>query len=209
LPEFTGAIVDDVVPGGPAAQAGVQDGDVILRVGDQKITDTRAVARAIAVQAIGSATDIVIWRAGQARTLRVHVVEWPGDLVASGPGAPPPPVPKPMADMDSADMGLRLAPLTDVLRKKYGLPASQKGIVVTEVAPFSPGYDRGLSPGDVIEKVQTEPVTTLAELRQKVQAERAKGAEYVMLLLTDQDGPRWVALPLDGVLPVQKASGGG
>ncbi len=172
LPDFTGAIVDDVVPGGPAAQAGVEAGDVILRVGEQMITDTRAVARAIAVQPIGSTTDLVVWRGGQEVALRVHVAEWPGDLVASGPGAPPPPAPKPAGDMESADMGLRLAPLTDVLRKKYGLPASQKGIVVTEVSPLSAGYDRGLSPGDVIEKAQTQTVTSLTELRQKVQAER-------------------------------------
>jgi serine protease Do len=209
LPEYTGAIVDDVVPGGPAAQAGVQAGDVILRVGGLMISDTRAVARAIAVQTIGSTADLVVWRGGQELALRVHVAEWPGDLVASGPGAPPPAPAKPAADMDSADMGLRLAPLTDVLRRKYGLPASQKGIVVTEVAPLSPGYDRGLSPGDVIEKVQTQSVTSLTELRQKVQEERARGADYVLLLVTDQDGPRWVAMPLDGVQPVQKASGGG
>ncbi len=209
LPDYTGAIVDDVVPGGPAARAGVEAGDVILRVGDMMITDTRAVARAIAIQTIGQSADIVIWRGGQALTLRVDVVEWPGDLVASGPGAPPPPAPKPANDMVSADLGLRLAPLTDVLRKKYGLPAEQKGIVVTEVTPLSPGYDRGLTPGNVIEKVQRQSVTTLTELRQKVQAERATGAEYVLLLISDQDGPRWVAMPLDGVQPMQKASGGG
>ncbi len=80
---------------------------------------------------------------------------------------------------------------------------------MTGVAPLSPGYDRGLSAGDVIERVQTQPVTTLADLRQRVQAERAKGVEYVLLLIRDQDGPRWVAMPLGSVSEAQSASGGG
>src|SRR5271165_2615119 len=158
LPEIAGAIVDDVVPGGPAETAGLRQGDVILRVGDQKITDTRAVARAIAHAPIGGTIDLDAWRDRQTRTLRVTVVEWPGDLIAAGPGAPPPPPPQPA--MQAGDMGLHLTPVTDIERRKYKLPASEKGLVVTGVTPLSPAYDRGLSPGDVIEKVQTQPVTS-------------------------------------------------
>jgi serine protease Do len=206
LPEITGAIVDDVVAGGPADKAGLQVGDVILRVGDQRITDTRAVARAIAIQTIGQPTDMVVWRDGQEKTLRVTVAEWPGDLVASGPGAPPPAAPQP-AGMAQYDMGLHLSALTDVLRKKYGLPANQKGVVVTGVVPLSPGYDRGLSPGDVIEKVGTQSVNSLAELRARVQETRAKGADYVLWLVSDQDGPRWVAMPLSPEPEAASATG--
>jgi serine protease Do len=207
LPEITGAIVDDVVPGGPAEKAGIAAGDVILRVGGRPITDTRAVARAIAVEPIGQPTDLVIWRAGQEMPLRVTVVEWPGDLVADGPGAAPPPAPQPANAMAQNDMGLQLAPLNDALRKKYQLPASRKGVVVTAVTPLSPAYDRGMTPGDVIEKVQTQTVNSLTELRQKVQAERAKGAEYVLLLVRDDDGPRWVAMPLANIHEAVNASG--
>jgi serine protease Do len=199
LPEITGAIVYDVVPGGPAAKAQLQQGDVILRVGSLVITDTRAVARAVAIQTIGQPADLVIWRDGQLLTLTVTVVEWPGDLVASGPGVPPPPPPQPVSDMVKADMGLHLAQLTDALRKKYQLAAGQKGVVVTGVSPLSPGYDRGLMEGNVIEKVQTQSVTSLTELRERIQALRAKGAEYALLLVRDQDGPRWVAMPLNGI----------
>jgi serine protease Do len=209
LPEITGAIVDDVVPGGPAERAHLQTGDVILRVGNQKITDTRAVARAIAIGTIGEPADLVIWRGGQEQTLRVTVVEWPGDLVAAGPGGVPPPPPQPANPMLSADMGLHLAPVTDQLRKKYSLPVGQKGVVVTDVAPLSPADDRGLMPGDVVERVSTLPVTSLADLRQRVQAERAKGAEYVLLLVRDSDGLRWVAMPLNEVHDAETVSGKG
>jgi serine protease Do len=209
LPDITGAIVDDVVPGGPAEKAQIQTGDIILRVGSQKITDTRAVARAIAIETIGQPTDLVIWRDGREQTLRVNVVEWPGDLVAAGPGGAPPAAPQPAGDMLTSDMGLHLAQVNDIMRKKYKLSATQKGVVVTGVAPLSPGYDRGLSPGDVIEKVQTQSVTSLAELRQRVQAERTKGAEYVLLLIRDDDGPRWVAMPLSSVHEAESASKSG
>ena len=208
LSDVTGAIVDDVVPGGPAEKAQVQAGDVILRVGGQTITDTRAVARAIAVQPIGQAADMVIWRDHKEVTLRVTVVEWPGDLVAAGPGRAPPPAPQPASAMQSSDLGLHLSSANDVLRKKYDLATNQKGLVVTSVVPLSAAYDRGLTPGDVVERVATQPVTTLAELRQRVQAERDKGAEYVLLLVRDEDGPRWVAMPLNNVQAESTSSGG-
>jgi serine protease Do len=209
LADVTGAIVDDVVPGGPAERAQVRAGDVILRVGGQTITDTRAVARAIAVQEIGQTADLVIWRDRHEVALRVDVVEWPGDLVAAGPGGAPPPAPQPASAMQSSDLGLHLSPANDLLRKKYDLPASEKGLVVTGVVPLSAAYDRGLSPGDVIQRVQADPVTTLADLRQRVQAERAKGTEYMLLLVRDEDGPRWVAMPLDSVHEAKSTPSGG
>jgi serine protease Do len=85
----------------------------------------------------------------------------------------------------------------------------QKGVVVTDVAPLSPADDRGLMPGDVVERVSTLPVTSLADLRQRVQAERAKGAEYVLLLVRDSDGLRWVAMPLNEVHDAETVSGKG
>ncbi len=209
LPQIAGAIVDDVVPGGPADRAHLQTGDVILRVGSQFITDTRAVARAIAVEQIGHSVDLMVWREGQEVTLHVAIAEWPGDLVADGPGAPPPPAPRPVSEAEQADLGLHLGPITDASRKKYGLPPDQKGVLVTFVVPLSPAYDRGLVPGNVIERVQMQPVATLMELRQKLKAERENGAPYVLLLVDDQDGARWVAMPLSGTKTQEKAARGG
>jgi serine protease Do len=208
LAEVTGAIVDDVVPGGPAEKAHLQAGDVILRCGGQVITDTRAVARAVAVQSIGTTTDLVVWRDEQEVTLHVTVAEWPGDLVSAGPGAPPPAPPAPRGTARSTDMGMMLSPLNEVLRKQFKLDPDEKGIVVTAVTPLSPAYDRGLSPGNVIEKVQTTPVTTLADLRQRIEALRAKGAQYALLLVHDDDGSRWVAMPLDSLREGEHLSGG-
>jgi len=208
LPNIMGAIVDDVLPGGPAANAGLRSGDVILRVGGDTISDTRAVARAVGVAPIGKPADLVVWRDHQAQTLTVMISEWPGDLRAAGPGVPPPPAPQPASAMD---MGLHFAPITDDARRKYKLPSAEKGVVVTSVAPFSVAYDRGLLPGNVIEQVEMQPVTSLAELRDRVSAARQKGAEYVMLLVSDTDGLRWVAMPLIDIheSSEQKAPNGG
>ncbi|MBS0562629.1 MAG: trypsin-like peptidase domain-containing protein [Proteobacteria bacterium] len=207
LPNIMGAIVDDVLPGGPAAKAGLQSGDVILRVGDDTISDTRAVARAVGVAPIGKPAELVVWRNNQAVTLTVMVSEWPGDLRAEGPGVPPPPAPQPAA---AVDMGLHFAPINDEARRKYKLAKGQKGVVVTSVAPLSVAYDRGLLPGNVIEQVQMQPVNSLADLHERVSAARAKGAEYVMLLVRDSDGLRWVAMPMTGLHDgEQKATQGG
>jgi serine protease Do len=210
LPAIDGAIVDDVVPGGPAAKANLEPGDVIMKVGDDPISDTRAVARAIAIAPIGARLPLEVWRDKQLTTLDVTVTEWPGDLRAQGPDVGAAPPPRPASAERPVDMGLHLSPLTAQLRKRYKVPAAQKGVVVTAVIPQSAADDRGLAAGDVVERVQNQTVTTLAELRDRVHAVRAQGADYVLLLVVNQDGSRWVAMPLGGIADQpRQASGGG
>jgi serine protease Do len=209
LGSVMGAIVDDVLPGGPADKAKLQAGDVILKVGDNVITDTRAVARAVGVAPIGQSLNLVVFRSGSQQILQVTVIEWPGDLRAAGPGGPGPAPQQPAGVIGSLDMGLTLAPITDDARKRYKLPAGEKGVLITGVAPLSVAYDRGLTPGTVIEKAQTQPVTSLAELRDRLQALRVKGADLALLLVRDQDGPRWVAMPLNSTREAAEQAGSG
>jgi serine protease Do len=191
LPMIAGALVDEVVPGGPADQAKLRQGDVILKAVGRELPDARAVARAIAETPIGQVVELGVWRDAKEQTVPVTVAEWPGDqqqtTVNSTPKAMPP---------ESPDLGLQLSEITDALRSQYGLPADAKGLVVTGIAPLSPADIRGLHVGDVIESVQMMPVNTPAEFRQRLDDLRRQGKRYVLLFLREHDGYTSVALPL-------------
>ena len=135
-----GALVDDVVPGGPASKAGLRYGDVITRAGDEDLSDPRAVARAISQAPIGQVVDLLIWRDGGTHTVQVTVAEWPGDDAPAA--AAPSPAAKTMQG-DSTNLGLQLSELTSDLRQRYDVPDDQEGVLVTGVAPWSTADERG------------------------------------------------------------------
>jgi serine protease Do len=188
-----GALVDDVVPEGPASKAGLRYGDVITRAGDQDLSDPRAVARAISQTPIGQVVDLSIWRDGEKHEVQVTVAEWPGD---EGQAAG---VPSPAAKVvqgDSTNLGLQLSELTSELRQRYDVPDDQEGVLVTAVAPWSTADERGVRAGDLVLKVQMTDVRAPQDIIGRLQDLRRQGRRYVLLLVQNDDGSRSVALPL-------------
>jgi serine protease Do len=193
LDEVRGALVDDVVPGGPASKAGLRYGDVIVRAGDQDLSDPRAVARAVSQTPIGQVVDLLVWRDGGNQEVQVTVAQWPGD---QGQAAGAPSSATKVIRDGSASSGLEVSELTDDLRQRYDVPANQDGVVVTAVAPWSAADERGIRAGDLVLKVQMAAVRTPHDLIERLQDLRLRGQRYVLLLVRDEDGNRSVALPL-------------
>ena len=77
LQKDTGEIVRSVVAGGPAARAGLQQGDVIVRVGNQQVTPEQTVSYLIANTQVGSRVPLEIIRGGRRQTIQVTVGERP------------------------------------------------------------------------------------------------------------------------------------
>jgi serine protease Do len=71
LPEPKGSFVASVVSGGPAAQAGIRPGDVVLRIGDHEIGNGKALGFAIRSYDVGERVAVVVWRDGRERKLTV------------------------------------------------------------------------------------------------------------------------------------------
>jgi serine protease Do len=193
LDGVAGALVDDVVPGGPASKAGLRYGDVITRAGEQDLSDPRAVARAISQSPIGQAVDLSIWRDGKQQKVQVTVAEWPGD---EGQAAGAPSQAPKVAQGDSANLGLQLSELTSELRQRYDVPDDQEGVLVTGVAPWSTADERGVRAGDLVLKVQMADVRAPQDIIARLQDLRHEGRRYVLLLVRNDDGSRSVALPL-------------
>ena len=100
LPGTDGGLVASVWPDGPAARAGLREGDLVLQVGDRKTTDVRALLRAVASNLPGSTVPLELWRDGVRQTLQIELAAWPQAAEMNDPaGAPVVPRSRPAHDL--------------------------------------------------------------------------------------------------------------
>jgi serine protease Do len=197
LPNEHGALVADVTKGGPAEKAGVQQGDVIETFDSQEIDKLRDLTRVVAAAPVGQTAKMKVWRKGHETTIEPVIAEQPAnmDLVASNSGngedqqqATP---------QRASALGLKLAPLTLELRKQLKVPASVKGVVVSQIADSSPLADVDLQPGDVIVSVNQEPVATPKDAVAKLKAAQTSADKSVLLQINRHGVNAFVAWSSD------------
>ncbi len=202
----TGARVASVDPDGPAAKAGVQQGDVIVKFDGKDVTTMRGLPRLVSQAQIGREVELEVSRNGERRTLRVTI----GRLVEDAKSPPKTGVRVPprsrskgkdksgsIAPIERSLTGLVLAPLTEELRTKHRLGRDLKGVVVVEVDPKGPAAARRITVGDVVVEVARQPVGSLQDVAKAVEGVR-DDRRSVLLRLADAKGDqRFVALPVE------------
>jgi serine protease Do len=190
-----GVIVAGLEPNGPAATAGLAQGDVVLRLGGKVPKDNRALARMIAEAPTGQPTSLVVWRDGRERAVLVTVREWPRDPPATTKSAAAEAA-APAGSTDPIALGVRLGPVSSEARTKYKLPLDLSGVLVEDVTPNSAAAGRGLAAGNVILKIRETPVATAEEVAKGLAAAGALGHRNALLLVEKTDGQHWVTVPL-------------
>ena len=188
--ENVGAHVSSVANNSPAAKSGLEAGDVIMKFDGKDITSMRGLPRVVAQTPVGKSVDVEYVRKGQKRTAKVVVARLADEEAASSEPSVP------GKSEERKLMGLKLVPLDDALRKKYGLKDAVKGLVITEVDPQSPGTQRDLKAGDVIIEAQDETVSTVQELVERIDKVRKSGRRQILLRIENAKGEfRSVAMP--------------
>jgi serine protease Do len=188
LPGTQGALVADVTAGGPAARAGIQNGDLILGFDGKPITDSRTLPRVVADTAIGKTVNIEFLRRNKKETARVTVAKL-DDADGAMPAMPAKataPSAKPMGSKLS-QLGLTLGLLDGTARTKYHVAGDVQGAVVTDVDPDSPAGEKNFRPGDVIVEVQNQSVRTPDEVQRHIEVD-ARAGKKIELLLVNRDG---------------------
>ena len=144
LKQASGALVNSVEKDGPAAKAGVQPGDIILKVEGRDVHSSNDLPRIITAIRPGTKVTLNIWRKGSAKDIPVVIAEMKEDAAAANtPRRGANPAPKEKAKPNR--LGLVLSDLTDEQRKSIDLPSG--GALVEDVV----GVVRGnVQPGDVI-----------------------------------------------------------
>ena len=149
LENDNGALVADVVPDSPAADADLRPGDVILSFNGKSIGDIKDLTRTVAQTAADERVPVQVYRDGDTHTLEVVI----GRL--DEPRSP-------MAENRADHLGFSLAPLTDSLRERLRLPEETEGALIVEVTPGTAAAAKGLRRGDVIARAGN---TTIAAPR--------------------------------------------
>ncbi len=170
-----GVVVDDVVPGSPAAEAQLQKGDVISKFDGHEVKNFLQLRTFVSQVELNKKVELEVVRDGKPMKVTAQIKEQPADYQTSN-AAPPPSAPQQPDDENEPDQpgqpdqqsgrgvaGIGVADLTPQLARQLDLPAGVRGVVVTNVNPASGVAE--LQNGDVIEEVNQQPVTSVADFK--------------------------------------------
>jgi serine protease Do len=165
IPDTSGALVEDVPPGGPADKAGLKNGDVIRKCNGQVVTDSGQLIALVTESKPGTVATFDVLRSGKPLTLQVTLGERPSALgIHASLGKPP---------SQGTLEGVSVQYITPDLREQLGLPPGTQGVVISNLDPASPAAESGIRPGDVIESINRQPVKSVADFERM--AAEAKG----------------------------------
>jgi len=173
-------VVSSVTPHSPAAEAGIQPGDVLTdfagaAIEAEKEEDLGNFQRVVARVAPGESAKIALLRGGARKQLRVTLAE----------------APRAEAEELESDVGFHAQEITETIVRQNRL-ATRQGAYVSFVASGSPAAEAGLEPGDVIRRVEGHDIENLGDLRKAlarvealprflVTAERGEETRLVLL----------------------------
>lgn len=194
LEKPAGALVSDV-PNGPAADAGVVAGDVILSFDGVEVADTRELIQVVGNSPVGKTVRMVVFRDGKTQTLKVVL----GRREDAETAEVLPAVAKPEAaeEKEAKALGITLSALTPEVREGLKLSDDAKGVAVMAVEETSDAFEKGIRPGDLIVEVGQKAVTKPSEIDAMFKEAKDAGRKSVLLKVEREGNPRFVGLSLD------------
>jgi len=150
-----GALINAVVPEGPADKAGLKAGDVVVAVGDTKIREGHDLLRTVLRHDVGERLTLKVWRGADTRKVKLVTGERPtGDDAQAKPKG-----------SDSGDtLGLSLQEITPMLRQRFRYEGEGR-VFVRGVQPGSDADRAGLQPGDIILQADQRPVQSAQDVQ--------------------------------------------
>ncbi len=194
-----GALVAELVPGGPAAKSGLQSGDVVVSVNGVKVGNASELTRQVASSRSGDNLRIEVIRDGKPRTIDVKSGVRPSERELTrgandndAPGGPA--TPKAPAPAKPSVLGLGLAPLDEAGHRRYSIPGDVRGAVIESLAPGSDAAKKGVKPGDVVVRANERPVAGPSDVVAAVDAAKRAGRPSVLVFIY-RDG-RQLGVPI-------------
>src|SRR5262245_7102051 len=180
ISDTKGVLVSDVMADSPAKKAGVERADVIVEYDGRAMDSPTHLRNAVAQTPIGKKVSIKVIREKKAKTIEVTIVEQPKSLGQPGAeesreSAVPTGV---LSDLDVRELNEELA-------ARYGMKATERGVVVVRIKPGSTAEEMGVREGDIILEVNRKPVTSLKSYEQ---AASGLAKDQAVLLLLKRKG---------------------
>ena len=191
LSNTAGVIVTDITEEGPAALAGLEVGDLILKFDDTLIPDTRTLSRLVAEAEIGAIIPVNIIREGRRQTIDIQIEEREdgdaGEEEGSTTTTPP-------MFVGANAYGLKLTEITDDARRRWQIQEPVDGALVEMVDPDGASYGL-VEKGDVITQINFKDVTNAAEA--DAQLEAVAGADPVLVKIYRRGRVSFYALQIE------------
>lgn len=192
-----GALVASVTETGPAEEAGLKAGDVILKFDGKNIDTMRNLPRIVAETKIGDEVEVEYWRNGKVGKSKVVVGELEqaeeNGLIDSR-DMPDGPVPDETGQVVLDAFGLTLSAITEDDRTAYSIPADVGGVLITDVAGRSVAAEKGLLVGDVIVEINQQAITAPEKAAEIVDKAEKAGRSSVLLLISREGDAHFEAL---------------
>jgi serine protease Do len=202
LPKDRGEIVATVEPNGPAAKAGIKQGDVIVRINNSDVTYENTLSYVVANTPIGANVPIELIRDGQRKTINATIAQRPAESIVQAragikPDAEEEDPKSPVAEATKQSLGITLQPLTKQLRDQLQIGDTVQGVVIAGITPASDAATNGLQRGDIILQINQKPTTSPAEAAAAVDAARKAGRDTVLMLVQrGKNPPRYIGIKL-------------
>ena len=152
-----GVLINDVDAGGPAAKAGLREGDIVLSLDAKPTRNIDELRDAVANLAPGSIAILEIYRDGAPRSLEVEIGEQGTGLLLLQEQEP------------EGELGMRVRTVNNQDARRLGLDRT-RGVLVLEVAPGSLAASAGIRPDDVLLKVGDTEITGVQEFEREIEA---------------------------------------
>jgi serine protease Do len=176
-----GALVADVTPEGPAQNAGIRRGDVIVAFDGKQIREMSELPFIVASTPVSKVVEVKVVRKGKERTFQVKL----GKLDEQREGAP--------AEKEKSRIGMTVEEITPRLARQLGL-SEESGLVVAQVESKSPAGEAGIREGDIILEIDQEPVKNFEEYRKRIA--RYKKDDMILFLVKREGATLYLTLRL-------------
>ncbi len=169
-PKKKGVMIKAVEPRSPARKAGLRQGDILVSLGDEKITSVRDYWSVKKTYAAGDRLRATYWRDGKKKTVTVQTKVFPIELAQ---------------DLAYRLLGIKVENLTAKARKRYRIKA-RKGVLISDINPNSYLASIGARPGDVIRKIDDYPIANTEDFKKAIIKYRQKNSVVLLLRRGDQ-----------------------
>ncbi|MEM7073185.1 MAG: PDZ domain-containing protein, partial [Pseudomonadota bacterium] len=191
-----GALVGLVNSTGPAQDAGVRAGDVIVEFDGKQVTSSRRFPLMVANTEIGRTVELVVFRGGEFVTLSVTIAQLELAELDNNENTQPA-----LRQTDAGEridtLGIRLTPLNRRVRQFYGIDETVDGLAIVGIEANTDNLQSGLQPGQVIVEINQRPVTTVFMFNAVIAEAIAMGRERVLLLVSNgQSEQALLTLPI-------------
>ncbi len=201
LPKNRGEFIQAVEPAQAASKAGIQAGDVVVKVDGKDVSPDQTLSFIVANTVPGKRIPVELLRNGQRLTVQTVVGKRPteeelaqqsfdpdaqqDDDSFAGPGKPAPQGPSVL----QASLGVAAIPLTPQIARQLGAGEDAKGVVITAVDASSDAGAKGLQRGDIVLSANYVSITALADLERIVRTAKSEGREAVLLRIQRRGQP--------------------